>query len=330
MIAPFLLPHDAAIAVILEALNFSDKFKYWESIPSPELENYYQRLFGSARLQSEKDTNGCPKDYESMLSWEHCLHSVLRSVAFDESYFSFIAAKVIPDSSRRRTYLLLIERLLDAGNLDRARHYIELIPDSVVSNNENMKYQGHRAVAKWYAGKGDLDNFLKTLKQCNAKKDRHEIETVKYLLIQNYTSANGVGQRLELLKRKEFGAKYHYACFLSLVETASYGELKSAVDTHIGESLNTDWVRQRLLVKSFVKNIAKEFSSSEFDYLFDQIGIIPADVKWGDGGLKDFLFVDLGASTEDLALVTRCYKAIQGRRLKTELGYHLNRVKGTG
>lgn len=323
-----LLPPSEAIPLVLDALNASDKFPYWKQEPSPALEAYYARLFGEELMQKEKEKNYSPKQYESSLSWEHLLHGLLNAIPFDEAYFAGLINRINPDYSRRRTILLLIDKLLQHNQLDRTAQYIALIPDSnTIAGIEVMKYEGHRAVARWHAQQGDAARFLETLKHCEAKKAKHEIAAMKSTLAQRYFGLHGFEEALRLVNRKEFGLKYWYDCFTGLLETQTYAALKKIVIEKIPDNLNEGYARERLLVKSFAKNSETAFSTEEFDYLFNLIMLMPDDEKWGDFTLRDGLLLDLGGAASDAALVTKCRTAIKSKRLKTELGYHLERVK---
>lgn len=101
----------------------------------------------------------------------------------------------------------------------------------------------------------------------------------------------------------------------------SYQEKKETIEKNEILSSLEHPTKVRLLAETFSQSSKNNYTTSDFQDIYQMVFDLDPKIKAGDVKLRDWLFVQIGANLKDIDLVTRCRKAIKNNHLKKELGY---------
>lgn len=137
---------------------------------------------------------------------------------------------------RRNILLLAMETLLTQEKAEAAESLIVRLDKAYV-------YQGYRALLRYYARQGDLENYRRVLKRSDRRRARNELARIEQTFVAAYSKARGVEAALKavdgtqpLLVQKALEAqvgRLPYAELHRWAEQALAGEDLAYVEVHI-------------------------------------------------------------------------------------------------
>jgi len=262
----------------------------------------------------------------SSLTWRDVLLVIFHSENFStEVMFSY--AQSIDDAIIYNHVLLhIIEDMVAMDKINEAKSYIPFFKTTHIFKEENNQHDGYRIILRYYAQKGDVDGFFNIFKLCEPRKDRHEIESYKEMLVESVCSEHGIEAAITLCKHKNIGERYWINALNVFAEKGAYEKLKSIFSQYPELKQPEKETELKVLTKSYLEAIRQKIKvDDDFEVLFQRADKVDPKMKWGDFRLRDSILFDLGlASKGNQERVVRCRKAIKNNSIKGELNAMLS------
>ncbi len=266
------------------------------------------RLLGKDKLQHSLD-------------WEKALLVIFHSENLSsEVMYSY--ARLIEDAIIYNHVLLhIIEDMVAMDKISEAKNYIPFFKTTYIFKEENNQEDGYRVILRYYAQKGNVDEFFKVFKLCEPRKERYEIETYKGILVESVCAQHGIEAAIAVCKHKNIGERYWINALDILTDQGEYRKLKSIFSQYPELKQPEKETELKALTRAYLEAIRqKEETDDDFEVLFQRADKVDPKLKWGDFRLRDSILFDLGlASKGDQERTTRCRKAIKNNSIKKEL-----------
>lgn len=181
----------------------------------------------------------------------------------------------------------IAKKLLLENDIQKTLNLVNFI------QKKEYHYRIYREVAKYYALKGDKENFIKILKKCDGRQEVYQLEYIKEIFMENYASENSLETIFELIENKLFGKKYLVVAMEPFTKIKSFEEMKTIVDFPIFED-SKRYLKPIILTHSFTQNKANQ-TTENFEYLKILLDEIPAKIRYGnsDFSMRDNLWSSL-------------------------------------
>lgn len=210
----------------------------------------------------------------------------------------------------------IIQKLLLQNDVTNSLELISKISDKA------YQYSSYRLIANYYGKLGDKNNFLKILKKCDARKDVYDLEWIKEIFIETYSSQNSLESTFELVDKKEFGSKYLIPALLPIAKINSFEEIITSLNDSKFEVPKL-YLKEIILTRAFELNLNNQ-TKENFNYLLNLLEEIPAKVRYGisDFSLKDNLWTSIAESLIEINIqefkseINYCVKRINAKILK--------------
>lgn len=142
----------------------------------------------------------------------------------------------------------IIRKLLSIDNTKLSEELILKISD------KSYHYSSYRLIANYYGKKGDKENFLKTLKKCDARKDVWDLQWIKSNFIEAYSEKHTLEKLFKLVEQKEFGKEYLVPALNPYIKTKQFDEIKSILRNPCFDN-NDLYLKEIILCNAFEKTI---------------------------------------------------------------------------
>ena len=264
-------------------------------------------------------------NYRSSLSWSHNLERLLaQEHQFSDEQWRTLIAAIKDDIIRMHQILFFLSHLTKTGKIDLAKEVIEDLKGIDMTGRVNeARALGHRVVLNYYAEQGDIVKFEETLKRCEIVRERYAITQSRSILLRSLHKLHPIDKVYEIYKKK-FSKIGAYAPLIEFARKMPFDDFITFLDKVKNELAPYEY--ELLYVNAYKAHPIE--AAAQFQKTFDMIGAIDPKHKFGDVKLRDWLLMELGSSTSDLALVKKCKKQIKSSRIKKELGYHEARLPG--
>ncbi|NHN30855.1 hypothetical protein [Paenibacillus agricola] len=267
-------------------------------------------------------------EYESSLIWEKKLIGVFQESSLPTEQLWAYICQVEDPIIYGHLVLYLIEKLVSEQKIQESYTYIEHLPVLQFFKKEDTKYKGYRVLLKYYAELPDVNMFMELLKKSQTIKQKHEIESCKWTLVERTSEISGWEASIQLCQHKKIGDKYIRAALTPITETWAYSKVYQLFEKHPELDSDKTHTRLQILMKTYSQNAKSDPSieALEFEKLFEEVKQIDPALKWGDFRLRDGLLMDLGLSSHNKAKITLCRKTIKNNALKKELNFWLEQL----
>jgi hypothetical protein len=216
----------------------------------------------------------------------------------------------------------ILENLVELEEIEKAEKYIPHFKTTRIFKEENNFDLGYRIILRHYAKQADVDNFFKTFKLCEPRKDRYDMDLIKMLLVKACTEKHGIETALQLCNHKNIGERYFYYALSVFAEKGEYEKLKSLFIQYPQLKQPEQETELKILAQAYIETAKDgfELDDREFEDLFNRALQVNPKLKWGDARLRDSILFDLAlASKNNKDRAIRCRKAIKNNWLKKEL-----------
>ena len=256
------------------------------------------------------------------LDWLNAILVLFDFANYNEQQILESAEKIVNDNIIFNHIMKhIITNCVVMNDIELAEKFIPNFKKTIIFKEENNLDMGYLIILKYYAMKGDVENFFKYFKQSKPSVNRSEIGEAKFLLVNNFATNNGIEKSIELCKHKNLGASYYYSALMSVAEQGKYNDLKEIFVKY--PELKQPELETELKVLTSAYLAGRELNltiDDDFETLFERALQVNRKLKWGEIKLQDSIFLDLGlASNGDIERVVKCRKAIKDNRLKKEL-----------
>jgi len=309
--------------LIIDTINITENIWGGEEFNSnSNVLNTYRIIYGEDALQkilSEKNDLHLNAFYRLDSTFENVVSENDIDTAEANIFINRINAK---NYTRKWLKIWLIRRAISKKEL-------ELAEDIINELNDEDKYIGHRLMLLHYALTVDIENFKFRLKlSLPGKFPRNEIGQSKSILIENYSKKYGYEKGIDLCNDKIFEKTSAIVAVKWTAHLITLDEIDNILVKHNKIEQGSPNAKAILYVAHFYEQkYINEIPNDEFEKVINELMKIDKDVKCGDFRLRDFLFIDFGASTLNKNQITNCKKMIISPIAKRELNYHLQNVK---
>lgn len=223
----------------------------------------------------------------------------------------------------------IVKWCVDREMINEAVMYTEKMPTYSTIGTEDHRNRGYRIIARYYAKQGALKEFSDTLKKCDARRSREEIEDLKQLFIQNYSIRISLKEAIEfVVKRKEFGIDYLLSAYESHFKNIKFNEIESLLKQYPELDQPKIALKENIYTRVFIEN-PENLTRTNFETAFAIVNEMNSKLKYGDFKLRDFLLGDIAFylikidKKEYLPEINRCSKAVKNSSLKREIKFGL-------
>ena len=253
--------------------------------------------------------------------WSALQALILIAAAGDVSPTELEATVPAVDSAFNRNLLRgqLIHMLLDVGDVSEAERVCESLEPQEVDGSD-WRFYGHRYVARWFAERGDVPEFLARWKLLNAGAERFEMAMLKGFLVSSASHRHGWRAGLAVTADRRIGPRFHQEAFQALAKDGAVAELMEAFSAPDVRDLVTEVDQLTLLAKALHVTARRTgFANREpFSEILDRILALDTSDK-ATMRARDDMLVDLWPAYPDQAALTLARKAARAPRNKREL-----------
>ena len=186
---------------------------------------------------------------------------------------------------RRDLIMAAVELLLAQNKVGQAKEMVDLL-------HEDMAYQGHRRLLRYFAKVGDLSAYQTTLKRCDRKQQKSELKQIEAEMAESYSAKDGVEAAL-----KVFGCTNAWHVFLILraqKDKLSYDELSKSSSLLL-EPIDC-CLHTRLQIQLLAAEVGRgvNVSTAVRSVLHSVLQIGPGEKSYGNVGMRQDLLHELG------------------------------------
>lgn len=255
------------------------------------------------------------------LVWKDALLVIFHSENLDsETMYSY--TRLINDAIIYNHVLLhIIEDIVAMDKISEAKNYIPFFKTTHIFKEENNQDDGYRVILRYYAQKGNADEFFNLFKLCEPRKDRYEIESYKEMLVESVCAQQGLEPAITLCKHKNIGKRYWINALNIFAEKGEYQKLKSIFSQYPDLKQPERETELSVLTTAYLEATRQKIKTDDdFEILFQQADKVNPKLKCGDFRLRDTILFNLGLASEgNKERVIRCRKAIKNNSIKKEL-----------
>lgn len=223
----------------------------------------------------------------------------------------------------------IVKWCVDREMIAEAVMYTEKMPTYSTIGTEDHRNRGYRIIARYYAKKGALKEFTDTLKKCDARRSREEIEDLKQLFIRHYSVGISLKEAIEfVVKKKEFGIAFLASACESHFKHIKFHEIDSLLEQHPELDQPKIALKEEIYNRVFIEN-PDSLTKANFEIAFAIADGTNPKLKYGDFKLRDSFLANIAFylikidKKEYLPEINRCSKAVKNPSLKREIKFGL-------
>jgi len=257
----------------------------------------------------------------SILDWENALLMLFDWEKLNEVQMLEYAQNIADTFIFNHVLEHIIENLTAEDEISKAQEYTLLFRPYEIDKYTDAQETGYRVILRYYARKGDADNFFKTLKLCKPSQKIYIIDEAKIKLLQTVCENKGIETAIKLCSHKNMGERFYFDALSVVAENGEYSALKKLFEKYPELKQPEKETELHILSLAYSEAAKRNIETEDdFEILFDRALNIDAKMKWGDAKTRDVILFVLGlASRENKERFLRCRKAIKNNSIKREL-----------
>lgn len=330
---------DESINYCIEALNDGKNedsqaqlsSKVWDTISKFKILPYQGRNLGIADLNFNGDRSTFAEYLERInnplshcLDWLKAILVLYDFANYNEQEILESAQKVNDDIIFNHIMKHIITNFTQVDDIGSAIKYIPYFRPTHIFKESDNQDQGYLMILRYYASKGDIENFFKYFKKSKPAITRTEIDKLKTRLVSVYTTSHGIHEAIKLCSHKNLGSNYYYAALDPFIKDGKYNELKQTFELYPELKQPEKETELLALTEAYQQGHKAGLEvDDDFDYLFERAKQVDRKLRWGDFKLQDAILLNLGLAHvwDNKERMLRSRKAIKDNSLKKELIY---------